>query len=531
MRACKKSRGGARLLAALLLLCPFSALPLSAAEDDAPNEARFNSNEAHFNFALPPFESRISLGVFDSKDRLIRRLAEAKPERDFAIGLNGLIGTWDGCDDSGNPVPPGNYRIRGYAVGNWPVEGIAYWDNDWVAESGAAFPLMEVLDLCPLPEGVLLLFRQEDGRAAIARYHTDGGIQWQQILEDAPSPEEWRLARGHGDSVVLWHGREGVAFRASTGELLSRGELPHVPVAALVEKSGDLLCLDDDFLQRVNLLGWRDISREKLPFSGRLIVADADGSLLALDTDGRLWINQEGKWNLSEPWSDRHFRSIAAASDGNFWGLINSEESPSAVRAGLFSRDGEFLKETSSATFSSPPVQIETSPTSNEIYFLLREPSTSHRRASEVLGIRPSNIPPAEAPPPQSDNSPSPSWEIFLQKAIRESESLPPDFTSLPLRLQLETTNYLRGGRETGSFRLVVRRPDTLELQSPEGLVLADLVRTAPVLRAGALWSPEQPGALRLIVQSRAWSEEFLLTGLEELLSLDVAEITWPPEN
>ncbi len=86
-----------------------------------------------FSFALPEFEGRISLGVYDASGKLIRSLFVNADEADFEKGLNGLIADWDGRTSTDQQAPPGNYSVRGFLVGDSvQAEGIAFHFNDWI---------------------------------------------------------------------------------------------------------------------------------------------------------------------------------------------------------------------------------------------------------------------------------------------------------------------------------------------------------------------------------------------------------------
>ena len=93
-------------------------------------------------------EGTLSLGIYDKKGKLVRTLAREATEKDkeFTIGLNGLITFWDGKDDAGKPMPPGLYSVRGYSVGAIDVDGIALHGNDWIADEDAPRPA-RVVDL------------------------------------------------------------------------------------------------------------------------------------------------------------------------------------------------------------------------------------------------------------------------------------------------------------------------------------------------------------------------------------------------
>ena len=69
-------------------------------------------------------EGTISLGIWDSNDKLVRVLqCEAKIDK-FTVEENSLGTTWDGKNDLGNDLPAGKYRARGYLVGKLKVEDL-----------------------------------------------------------------------------------------------------------------------------------------------------------------------------------------------------------------------------------------------------------------------------------------------------------------------------------------------------------------------------------------------------------------------
>jgi hypothetical protein len=73
-------------------------------------------------FVPPPMEGTISLGIWDSNDKLVRILhREAKIDK-FTVEENSLSTTWDGKDDAGKNVSPGKYRARGYLVGKLKID-------------------------------------------------------------------------------------------------------------------------------------------------------------------------------------------------------------------------------------------------------------------------------------------------------------------------------------------------------------------------------------------------------------------------
>jgi hypothetical protein len=82
------------------------------------------SRTVSLRFVPPPMEGTISLGIWDSNDKLVRVLhREAKIDK-FTVEENSLSTTWDGKNDVGEDLPLGKYRARGYLVGKLKIEDL-----------------------------------------------------------------------------------------------------------------------------------------------------------------------------------------------------------------------------------------------------------------------------------------------------------------------------------------------------------------------------------------------------------------------
>jgi hypothetical protein len=92
------------------------------------------AHSVRISFVPPPIEGTISLGIYDTKGKLVRVLHRESETDDFTIGHDALITTWDGKNEAGEDLPAGKYGARGYAVGALEIEGVAYFFNDWVTD-------------------------------------------------------------------------------------------------------------------------------------------------------------------------------------------------------------------------------------------------------------------------------------------------------------------------------------------------------------------------------------------------------------
>ena len=84
----------------------------------------------------------ISLGIYDRSGRLVRTLHREATEKDFKIGLNGLVTRWDAKNDAGEFAPLGKYPVHGWTVGDLKVEGVAFHGNDWLKDDRPRFTEM-----------------------------------------------------------------------------------------------------------------------------------------------------------------------------------------------------------------------------------------------------------------------------------------------------------------------------------------------------------------------------------------------------
>ena len=69
-------------------------------------------------------EGTISLGIWDSNDKLVRVLHREAKIDNFTVEENSLSTTWDGKNDAGEDLPAGKYRARGYLVGKLKIDNV-----------------------------------------------------------------------------------------------------------------------------------------------------------------------------------------------------------------------------------------------------------------------------------------------------------------------------------------------------------------------------------------------------------------------
>ena len=96
----------------------------SAITSATPSAEASIQRSVPLRFVPPPMEGTISLGIWDSNDKLVRVLHRESPIDTFEVEENSLSTTWDGRNDAGDDLPPGKYRARGYLVGRLKVDDV-----------------------------------------------------------------------------------------------------------------------------------------------------------------------------------------------------------------------------------------------------------------------------------------------------------------------------------------------------------------------------------------------------------------------
>src|SRR5438270_11895770 len=89
-----------------------------------PSASASAARNVPLRFVPPPMEGTISLGIWDSNDKLVRVLHREAKIDSFTVAENSLSTTWDGKNDAGEDLSPGKYRARGYLVAKLKIDDL-----------------------------------------------------------------------------------------------------------------------------------------------------------------------------------------------------------------------------------------------------------------------------------------------------------------------------------------------------------------------------------------------------------------------
>ena len=504
-----------------------------------------SEREQRFAFALPEAEGRISLGVFDSAGKLRRTLYVSAAEKDFKIGLNGLIASWDGKDDSGQPMPAGQYRVRGYVVtDDLKAEGIAYHFNDWVDDEKAP-RITRIDDFRKQPGGVVVLAQAlNDTHPLVFRFDQLRGFLWVTALGGAVTPgtivEEagltgepsYRLAQlpQVDDSSAFTNKRllattedyAAVLIRdtlhlldMSAGTVISTQATKFSPVECFAASHDALFLGSQAGLTKIALPNLQ-ISEEigpPIPFDA--LALHGEQMVGASSSYWQVWGFTDRKWEqlpLTIAPS-----SLSFGFGETFW-VTAIDEKDGKPFTGQFNRQGEFLR---SYRDGFSPVRVCASTAIEEIAVLEKSGATQRLRVLS-LGA-------------ESTNSPG-EWIVNFEKVIQSCEKfgivkgkLVADAGSVP-QLDHVEVSISGGGLSASAQKLAVRVTFDhagLWLTTKSGLRLAFLASQPNVRRVVIEFRPEKK-MLIVYAGDGAVVAEYAVKGLANIVEIDAGDVELP---
>ena len=174
-------------------------------------------------------EGTISLGVWDSNDKLVRVLHREAKIDIFTIDENALKTTWDGKNDAGEDLPAGEYRARGYLVGTLKVDHLEKLQTmptdarDHISVRLVTNPLISdtraVMDVTVATDGKGCFFATTDG-LPLATFSPMANAPWVSLEKhDEKSADVWQGNEGNIEHLRVSNIDKMMAFDCGFFEL------------------------------------------------------------------------------------------------------------------------------------------------------------------------------------------------------------------------------------------------------------------------------------------------------------------------
>ncbi len=441
--------------------------------------------DVKITFVPPPMQGKITLGVFDSNEHLVRILKENAAVEEFEILRDGLSLMWDETDQQGQPLPEGAYRVRGIVAAGIEVEMEELFGNDFAPTRVNAIRGVAILDK------PTVLARLMDGTAAILQ--VESGITLPMALAAehfAAHLESYAVADAH--RVIVYQGEEQRQFAS--------------------ERMVTALALDEQNLYVASEEGVRKHTRQSQETELIATPAVAQsialvGGVLHMVADGRIWRRVNEVW---QPFSAEGLDmpvSIKPGAEGTLWVIDHGGDFPGAKQ---FSAQGEFLRSLEPDP-DGPIVQDIAQSSEDSDHLLLLEKSPSHIILRYLT----------KESVTDSGGETVSTWRNEWQRII-ESSPLEDSGMAGATALRLPP-NALAGNQSQTLDVEAVLNGGSILIQTVEGLPLARI--RGPHPGAGIEWrTADSRDDLKLAVHDAAGGVVYRIKDIRRLLLFDAGE-------
>src|ERR1700730_14189685 len=448
-------------------------------------------------FVPPRVEGVISLGVYDSKARLVRVLKRAAAIDSFKSGLNGLFIDWDRNDAHGKPVPSGKFFARGVLIGDVKVEGVAFHLNDWIHDSGdpriqkilSATLLSELrpVVLVGAPQPALMVFESNGNQSKLA------------ALTFRP-----QTIKATGSNILAIDSTQLALIDPTSGVRVSQQTLPDIRDA---DAFGNRTVVLTGSQVRYQI---GDTSQDLKPPADDLFrCAVLTSSMVVATKESNVWKFDGHEFAAVDAGEAGELLDMSAGISDSVWLLIKTGTATLLKQIGPA---GQILREIA----LPPDLQTVTrlGASREQDALLLISDSNSTQR---VIGVR-----------FQVANQGKSVWEKWFDRSlvpfrffdVRDGKVVPADArTDSPPVFVKPANNPMENTRQA-NFQLTIYTDDTgAWVASVDGLPLFQVCETKDIKKAR--WISDGANGMRVYVSDGTVVEEYHLTSMENLFRFD----------
>jgi hypothetical protein len=448
-------------------------------------------------FVPPPVEGVISLGVYDSKAKLVRVLKRAAPIDSFKSGLNGLFIDWDRNDAQGKSVPSGKFFARGVLIGDVKVEGVAFHLNDWIHDSDDP-RIQKIISATLLSElrPVVLVGAPQPG---LMTFESNGDQSKLITLTFSP-----QTIKANGSNVLAFDSTQLALIDPTSGARVSQQNLPDVRDA-------------DSFGNRTVVLTGGQIRYQiddtsldlKPPADDLFRCAVLTSSIVVATKESKVWKLDGHEFAAVDAGETGELLDLSAGTSDSVWLLVKTG---TAILLKQIGPSGQILREIA----LPPDLQTVTrlgASRNQDALLLISDSSTTQR----VIGLR-----------FQVANQGKSVWEKWFDRSlvsfrffdVREGKVVPADArTDSPPVFVKPANNPMENTRQA-NFQLTINTDDTgTWVASVDGLPLIQVCETKAIKQAR--WISDGANGMRVYVSDGTVVEEYHLTSMENLFRFD----------
>jgi hypothetical protein len=448
-------------------------------------------------FVPPPIEGVISLGVYDSKGKIVRVLKKGAGIDSFKSGLNGLFIDWDETDVQGKPVPSGKYFARGVLTGDVKIAGVAFHLNDWVDDPNT-----------PRPRKILSVALLADSRPALL---SETSQQEYLIVENGdrqtksvPLAFKAQVLKPTGTSLLVFDDTQLALVAPNAGTQTSPQNFSEIRDA---DAFGDrLLVLSGNQIQ-YEIAG--NIQDVRAPVENLFRCAVVGSTIAVATKETKVYRLDGQQFAAIDPGESGELLDLSAGTGNTVWLLVKTE---AALLLKQIDLTGQNLRE-----IELPPelrtVSRIAASRDQDALLLISETGDTQR----VIGVR-----------FQAADRGKSVWEKWLDRVLtsfrffdlKDGKVIPADVkTDSPPVFVRPANNPMENTRQPNFQLIVALNDDGAWTASVDGLPLFQVCKTRNIKQA--LWISDGANGMRVYVSDGIVVEEYHLTNLENLFRFD----------
>ena len=448
-------------------------------------------------FVPPPIEGVISLGVYDSKGKLVRVLKKGAGIDSFKSGLNGLFIDWDKTDIQGKPVPSGKYFARGVLTGDVKIAGVAFHLNDWVGDPNTPRP-RKILSAALLADARPAVLSETSQQEYVTVEYGDRQTQ------STPLAFKAQFIKPTGANLLVFDGNQLALVAPNAGTQTSPQKFSEIRDA---DASGDrLLVLNGNQIQYEIAGKLQDV---RAPVENLFRCAVLGSSIVVATKETEVYGLDGQQFTAIDPGESGELLDLSAGTGNTVWLLVKTE---AALLLKQIDLTGQNLREIELPAELRTVSRIAAS-RDQDALLLVSETVEAQR----VIGVR-----------FQAANQGKSVWEKWLDRVLtsfrffdlKDGKVIPADVkTNSPPVFVRPANNPLENTRQANFQLMVALNDDGAWTASVDGLPLFQVCKTRNIKQA--LWISDGANGMRVYVSDGIVVEEYHLTSLENLFRFD----------
>jgi hypothetical protein len=474
----------------IALLLWFVSLHALNAQDE-------ESNANQLMFVPPPVEGVISLGVYDSKGKLLRVLKKSAELDSFKSGSDGLVIDWDRNDSQGKPVQNGKYFAHGVLIGDVKIEGVAFHLNDWVDSSDD--PRIRKVLSATLLDALRPVVVADASRPEVVVFESNGNRSKTISLTFNPL-----TIKAAGSNLLLFDNAQVMLVDPTSGAQVSRQNLSDVRDA---DALGDRIVVlsGNQIKYQVNVTP-QDL---KPPAEDLFRCAVLSSSIVVASKQANIWKLDGQEFTAVDAGETGELLDMSAGASDSVWLLVKTSTATLLKQIDL---SGKTLREIELPSDLQTVTKLGASRNDDALLLISDDGGTQR-----VIGVR-----------FQSANQGKSIWEKWFERTLtpfkffdlKEDKVVPADAkTDSPPVFVKPGNNPMENTRQA-LFQLTIVADETgAWVASVDGLPLFQVCGTKNIKQTRCI--TDGANGLRVYTSDGTVVEEYHLTSLDNLFRFD----------